>query len=209
MLVLVLGWVAAAVGMLSSLPQLLRLIRSGRSEGCSLVLWQLSVGSAVAWAGHGVLVGSVNVAVPNLVLGAVALVIVLMICADRGLRRLPVLAVSAAVAAVGLTTDLVLGPVAYAVVAFTAGVVGVAAQLREIVTRPVLDAVSSGYLVVAVAVQVLWGSWALGSGDVATLLVASAMLVCCSLNLTWFVLRRTGVVPALRGPRATELTLAA
>ncbi|MVA77610.1 hypothetical protein GC722_16530 [Auraticoccus sp. F435] len=208
MLVLVLGWVAAAIGMLSATPQLLRLLRSRSSDGCSLVLWQLSVGGAVSWTGHGVLVGSANMAFPNVVLGALALAIVLMICADRGLRRLPVLAVSAGIAAVGLTTDLVLGPVAFAVVAFASGVVGVGAQLREIATGTALEGISAPYLVIAVAMQLLWGSWALLAQEVSTLLVASAMGVFCLLNLIWFLLRRAGV-PALGRPRPDDLTLAA
>lgn len=39
------GWVAAALGVASSLPQLVRILRSGTSAGVSLTLWQLMAAS--------------------------------------------------------------------------------------------------------------------------------------------------------------------
>lgn len=209
MLVHTLGWVAAAVGMLSALPQLTRLVRSRSSEGCSLLLWQLSAGGAIGWTSHGLLVGSLNVAVPNTVLGGFAVAIVVMICRDRGLRRLPVLGLSVLVGVLGVGVELTVGPLGFAVVAFGLGLVGVLAQLREIATGDALDGVSAPYLVVALGMQLLWGTWALLSGETATLLVACSVGVFCALNLSWFTLRHRGVVPPLGRARPEQLTLAA
>ncbi|WP_114560329.1 PQ-loop domain-containing transporter [Desertihabitans aurantiacus] len=209
MLVAALGWLAAAVGMLSSLPQLWKLLRHRQTAGCSLLLWQLSMGNCLAWTGHGVIIGAAPMILPNLVLALVALLIIATLCRARG-RSLPLVVLgSLALAATCLTVDVLLGPVAFAAVVFVPALVGVLAQLRVIATGLSLDGVSAGYLVVAVLMQGLWLCWAVLSGDISVLLVGSSMLGFATLSLGWYLGRRTGIVAAIGRARGEDLTLAA
>ena len=74
-----LGWVAAALGMASTLPQLLRLIRVRRTEGLSLSLFQLNAAASGAWAFHGFMVRQPQLQWPNLVVLVLSLAVVLLI----------------------------------------------------------------------------------------------------------------------------------
>lgn len=207
MLVITLGWTAAAVGMLSALPQLITLLRSRSTEGCSLLLWRLNLAGGIGWCGHGLIVGRATILVPNVVLTLVMLAIVVTICRGRGLRTSTVVGGGVALGALVVAVDVVLGPVVFAATVFATALIGLMAQLREIVATDSLTGVSGPYLAIAVLVQLLWGSWAVASGEVATLLVASAVALCTSINLVGFGLRRAGLVRTRR--RAEALALAA
>ena len=74
-MVVIWGWVCALAGTFASLPQVVRLLRAGTSDGVSLLMWQLLLGVGIGWTAHGFTVGHANVVVPNLA-SALAMVLV-------------------------------------------------------------------------------------------------------------------------------------
>jgi uncharacterized protein with PQ loop repeat len=65
----VIGWVATVSGTILGLPQVLRLVRTGRVEGLSLTAWQAMLVVNVSWTAHGISIGQV----PQILTGALSL----------------------------------------------------------------------------------------------------------------------------------------
>jgi uncharacterized protein with PQ loop repeat len=192
-LVTILGWVAAAVGILLGLPQLIHLIRTRHTEGVSLIAWQTLLLLNLMWAVHGVLIGQWNMITTNVFALFTTVPILVLMCRHRGLSLAKVLLPSVLGALVVVGIDLGFGAAAYGVAALIPGTMVNAAQSVELIRSRSIVGVSPVFLVGAVANQVLWGSWALLVPEVGTIIAASLAAVITLFNLIWWVARRLGV----------------
>lgn len=54
----VFGFIAAVLGVIQAWPQARRVRRLGHSQGVSIVMWSMMVGSSAAWLGYGIRISS-------------------------------------------------------------------------------------------------------------------------------------------------------
>ena len=201
--VVVLGWVAAAISAAVSLPQLIRLMRSGTSAGLSLLMWQLTMCAGAGWTFHGLLTERPNVWLPNLVLGVCSMLVVRLIARDRGLPALKVWLLPAVIITTLIGIDVVLGATAYGVATSVPQVIGAGAQLIAIAASRDIRGVSPFYVTLATVVQMAWLWWGLLAGDNAIAISASATLSVVGTTLVWYLLRRIGLIGALGRDRGS------
>lgn len=195
----ILGWIAAAFGMSSALPQLVRLWRSRTSAGLSSRLWQLNTAGTTAWAMHGFHVQQVQLQVPNIICSLLYIGVLWFIVRDRAERLLPKLLLPLLLAAGLFALDLWLGPVVFGIVVAIPMLVGQVAQLRFMMRSRELSGVSVPTLLVIVLVQVLWFIWGVGVGEQAITVCALLLGTLCIANLGYYIwrwLRGTAVAPA-------------
>jgi uncharacterized protein with PQ loop repeat len=195
-LVVALGWVAAALAATVALPQVIKLVRNRTTAGISLTAWRLTLAANVAWTGHGVLVGHVNIWLPNLVFLVCSLVILSQLRRDRALTWATTFAPSLVLGLTTLGIDLLLGSLAFAVAAGLPSLIAQMLQFQELVVAPRISGVSLPFLAMNWVNQALWLSWALLVGEQSITMVASAMGILMGMNLAWCVLRRAGLVRA-------------
>lgn len=187
------GWGAALVGTVFGLPQVIRLARTRNVEGLSLPAWQAILGMNLAWTSHGVILGQLNMIVPN-VLGLASTVPILVLMArelGRPLWRVLLPGVLVAVAMIGV--DLGLGTAAYGLVAMWPSVFANIGQSLELIRSPRVVGVSPVYLTLGVLNQVLWLIWGLLVNDAGTIITATVTLAMTSFNLVWWLLRMLGL----------------
>ncbi|MDO5083812.1 hypothetical protein EII34_08800 [Arachnia propionica] len=186
----VLGWVAACTGMVSGLPQLVRLLRERTSAGVSLPMWQLNVAALYAWSCHGFHIGQFSLLISNLLLAVTSTAVVVMICRDRGqpvwLKLIPPLLLSAFLFGV---IDLLLGPLVYGLVAVLPLAVGQVTQFLDLRNSVDISGVSGGFLVVNLLVQALWLVWALLMREHAVTAASTVMTTLTALNLGFYLWR--------------------
>lgn len=192
------GWIAAAIGACISLPQLLRLLRTNSIAGVALTTWQITLGANLAWASHGVVMGHVNMWLPNAVLVVWTVLILRMFRRHRGVPWLRLVLPGVGLAAVTTTIDLIAGPVAFAAVAAVPAVVSMVAQLMALVRSQEITGVSPVFYAVNLTNQVLWVVWASFSGEQAVLIVGSMAAALWVVNIAWLALRRTRLVGPIR-----------
>ncbi len=185
-----LGWVAAALGMASTLPQLVHLFRVRQTEGLSLSLFQLNAAASAAWAFHGFVVRQPQLQWPNLVVLVLSLVVVAMITKDRkqsfwGKQVVPALVVAALIA-----VDLWLGPVTFGILVALPYAIGVLSQLRSMHRAESLTGVSPVYLFVLFLVEVLWFVWGVQVWELAITVSAATMGTLCAVTFGYWVFRR-------------------
>lgn len=185
------GWVAAVLGVSASLPQLIRILRSGTSAGVSLMLWQLMTSATGAWAVHGYLSAAPQMQLPNVLLTLAGAAIVFFIARDRGLPVLRQLLMPLLVATALSLLNLWLGPVVFGFAVVGPQLVGQFAQFRELLTADRVEGVSAGYLTLFLVVQALWFSFGALKPDWALIICAGAMTVSCIANLAVYLLRRS------------------
>nr|WP_255422209.1 PQ-loop domain-containing transporter [Tessaracoccus sp. MC1627] len=185
----VFGWVAAAIGVASNLPQLIRILRARTSAGVSLRLWQISAATTGAWMVHGFLVQKAQMQWPNLVMSLLALVIVVFVLRDRRQAIAPQLVLPVVLAASLTGVELVFGAMAFGFVIAVPQLFGQFSQLREMVSAPDLSGVSVGYLSIMLLVQAMWFTFGLFTSDWALIICAGAMTVVCTVNLAVYVVR--------------------
>lgn len=195
-LVVALGWVAAALASFVAVPQVVKLLRSKTTAGISLTAWRLTLAANIAWTGHGFVTGHANIWLPNMLFMACSLIILNQLRRQRSLTWATTFGPSLVL---GLTTfgvDVVHGPLAFAIAAGLPSVTAQIMQLHELFIAPRISGVSLPFLVLNTVNQALWLGWGLLVGEQSITLVASVMGVLMGLNLVWCVLRRTGVVRA-------------
>lgn len=190
-----LGWVAAAVGIVLGLPQLVHLIRTRHTEGVSLLAWQALLVLNLSWGVHGVLIGQLNMIVTNGFGLLTTVPILVLMTRSRGLNLVRVLLPGLLGAALVISAELAFGGQGFGLAALIPGTVVNAAQTVELVRSPSVAGISPTFLTLAVVNQGLWLSWALLIPDVGTITAASAAVAVTALNLLWWVLRRFGLRP--------------
>ncbi len=206
--VAILGWVAATVGILLGLPQLLHLIRTRHTEGVSLIAWQILLVLNLAWASHGILVGQANMIVTNVFALFSTVPILVLMTRQRGLSLPKVLLPSLAGAALVIVIDLMFGPAAYGVAAAIPGAVVNLAQSVELIRSRSVAGVSPIFMVFAVVNQLLWGSWGWMVPELGTIIAASVATGITTFNLIWWILRRRGLRAFFPYPEAEAAPVA-
>ena len=196
MFVTVLGWIAAIVGAVFTLPQALRMIRTRSVAGVSLAAWQIMLGANLGWTAHGVHSGHVNLWLPNALLLLVTLRILGVFHRRAGVAWRRLVLPGLGMAAVMVALDLLVGPVSFAVAAFLPSGLAQLVQLRDLVHRVNLSGVSLVFLTVSVLNQLIWLGWSLAAGEISVTVCASAMAGLMAVNLVWCVLRRLRLVRA-------------
>lgn len=188
-----LGWVAAAVGILLGLPQLVHLLRTRHTEGVSLLAWQTLLVLNLSWCVHGVLIGQLNMVVTNAFGMFTTVPILVLMARSRELKLLRVVLPAVITAVVAIAADLIFGTAIFGVVVLVPGTVVNVAQSMELIRSPSVAGVSPVFLVVAVTNQVLWLSWATMVPELGTIIAASVAAMITAFNLAWWVLRRFGL----------------
>lgn len=196
------GWACAAMGSLLAVPQFVKLARDRDTAGLSLVLWQLNVAIAVGWTVHGWTGGWWNMVVPNAISGVLALLVLRMVRRARGLRLLATYGPGVAVGLLCVGVDRLAGPAAFGIAILVPLLIGQLDQLRAILFDADISGVSFGFLAITLALQGMWGTWALWAGDTSVLITASSLTPGALLSVAWFLLRRYRKVGPLRPPVA-------
>lgn len=191
----ILGWAAAAVGSVFSLPQLVALLRTRRTDGISLPNWQLLGGAGSSWVLHGFLTGAPNVIVSNLLMGISSLIIVGLVAPARGVGRVRRWLPSLGVFVVCGAIDLAFGPAAFGVAIAIPSALGIVTQLIALIRSADVLGVSPTYLVVNMGVLWAWTVWGVLVGDAAFTISGGANGLVATANLIVYVVRR------LRAPR--------
>jgi uncharacterized protein with PQ loop repeat len=199
-----LGWAAAVFLAAVALPQVIKLLRTRTIAGISPSAWQIVLGANLAWTAHGLFTDHPNIWVPNLFFFACSATI-LTLLARHGGRSLPRLFLpGVTLASVAFALDVAAGPVVFAVAAVIPSATAQLAQLREMIIAPSIQGVSMPFLMMNVANQSLWVSWALlaheRSVTIASLCIGSLMTA----NLVWATLRRLGVVRTRSALRSSD-----
>lgn len=185
-----LGWLAAALGMASTLPQLLRLFRVRQTQGLSLSLFQLNAAASAAWAFHGFLVRQPQLQVPNLVVLVLSLAVVVMITRDRSQSFWAKQVVPAVVVVALIGVDVWLGPVIFGVLVALPYAVGILSQLRSMHRADDLLGVSPVFLFWLFLVEALWFVWGLLVWELAITVSAAIMGILCAANFGYWAFRR-------------------
>lgn len=198
----VVGWAGTASGTILGLPQVLRLLRTGRVDGLSLTAWQAMLVVNLSWAAHGISIGQV----PQVLTSALSLcsTVPILYLMARQLQRhvLLVLVPSVLAAGVLIGVDQLFGSAAFGTVAIIASVVSNAGQSLELVRSPRIVGASVLFLIVAVVNQMLWLSWAILVPDPGTIIFATVTGIITVFNLAWWSLRTLGLRPLLVGGAA-------
>lgn len=192
-LVVVIGWIATAVGAVLALPQLLRLIRTRRLDGLSHFAWWAMMTVNLSWLAHGVHIGQPPQIVTNTFALCSTVPILILLTRSLGRSVLKAVASSLAVAATIVTIDIALGSLAFGIAAVIPGVVSYLSQGMELIRAERVHGVSVAFLSLAVLNQSLWLTWAWLLPDAGTILACTITLTMTTFNLTWYVLRRLGL----------------
>jgi uncharacterized protein with PQ loop repeat len=119
----VIGWAGTVSGTILGLPQVLRLLQTGRVDGLSLTAWQAMLVINPSWTAHGISIGQV----PQIVTSALSLCSTLPILylMARELQRhlLPVLLPGLLATGALIAVDQILGSAAFGAAAIIAAVV--------------------------------------------------------------------------------------
>ena len=196
------GWACAAVGSMLAVPQFIKLVRDRDTAGMSLVLWQLNVAIAIGWTAHGWRYGWWNMVVPNAISGVLAVLVLLLIRQSRRLSLVGTYGLGLAVGLVCVAVDVVGGSAAFAVAVLVPLLVGQFDQLRALLFDHDISGVSFGFLLITLALQVMWGSWAFLAQETSAMITASALSPGAIASVAWFLLRKRGRVGALKPPVA-------
>lgn len=204
-----LGWVAAAFGMGSTLPQLLRLLRVRRTEGLSLSLFQLNAAASAAWAFHGFMVRQPQLQWPNLVVLFLSLAVVLLITRDRNQSFWATQIVPAVVVIALMGVDVWLGPVVFGILVALPYAIGVLSQLQSMHRARSLSGVSPVYLFVLFLVEGLWLVWGLLVWELAITVSAAVMGSLCAATFGYWVYRHLRGSAPVSAPEAVPETIGA
>ncbi|NHB83844.1 hypothetical protein G7085_01785 [Tessaracoccus sp. HDW20] len=191
------GWIAAAIGISASIPQMWRVLRSGTSAGISMRLWQINLATTAAWAVHGFLVGSLQMQYPNIIGATLSLVILVFVLRDRKEGYLWVTVVTVVLGLILVGIDAWLGPVAFGLLVVIPQLVGQIAQLRSLLVTADPAGVSAPFLAIFLLGQGLWFVYGIAFNDWALIICAAAMLAIGSINLVTCLVRQRRAKVAL------------
>lgn len=183
------GWSAAVVGALFSLPQFVRVLRTGNTTGLSQLAWQLQTAVPLAWLAHGVIYAMPNQIACNVVVVSSSLGVIYFLVRHRGLSwpriMAPVLLLAGTLAAI----DFFFGQLAFGLAVLAPGSLGLLVHLRELVRARDFSGVSPGFLLVGLLGQSLWLSWSFMIGDPAVTVQSTTLVALLLANLVVWVVR--------------------
>jgi uncharacterized protein with PQ loop repeat len=191
--VILVGWAAALVGTILGLPQMVRLARTRNVEGLSLPAWQIILGLNIGWTSHGIILGQLNLIVPN-ILGLVSTLPILFLMSRELGRPLPKVMLPGIILGIGMiATDLLFGTAVYGLVALWPALFANIGQTLELVRSPRVVGVSPFFLIAGVLNQALWLWWGTLVADAGTMITATTTLGITSVNLVWWLMRQAGL----------------
>jgi uncharacterized protein with PQ loop repeat len=189
----IVGWAAAFVGTVLGLPQVFRLARTRNVEGLSLPFWQIILGLNIAWTSHGVILGKLNLIVPNVLGLASTLPILIMMTRELGRPLVRVFTPGVLIGAAMIAVDLAFGSAAYGAVAMWPALFANVGQTMELIRSPRVRGVSPFFLAGGVLNQALWLAWGLLVPDVGTQIAATSTMSIVAFNLLWWTMRTLGL----------------
>jgi len=198
------GWACAVVGSLLSVPQILRLLLGRTSAGVSLLLWQLLLGGGLGWTYHGIVVGHANLIVPNALSAALAALVLAMLARDRHLPARRVWPLGLAVGLALVAVEVLGGSAAFGIAVIAPFIVGLGGQTRDLLRSPDLSGLSPLYVVGTLVVQLMWWSWALGVGELSTLICSTVVGLVALTNVLLWAARTRGVLLVAPAPVLAE-----
>jgi uncharacterized protein with PQ loop repeat len=191
--VILVGWSAALVGTVLGLPQVVRLARTRNIEGLSLPAWQIILGLNIGWTSHGIILGQLNLIVPNILGLASTLPILFLMSRELG-RPLPKVLLPGIALGIGMiATDVLFGTAVYGIVALWPALFANIGQTLELIRSPRVAGVSPFFLIAGVLNQALWLWWGMLVGDAGTMITATSTLGITSINLVWWLMRQAGL----------------
>ena len=128
--------------------------------------------------------------------------ILVLLARSLGRPLVRVIAPALAVAGAIIATDLLIGSLAFGLVAVIPGVFSYLSQGLELVRSERVTGVSAVFLTMAVVNQALWLTWASLIHDPGTLVACTLTLTMTGFNLLWYTLRRIGLRALLVPPAA-------
>ena len=191
--VLLVGWAAALVGTVLGLPQMVRLARTRNVEGLSLPAWQIILGLNIGWTSHGVILGQLNLILPNILGLASTLPILFLMSRELGRPLLKVMLPGIVLGIGMIATDLLFGTAVYGLVALWPALFANIGQTLELVRSPRVVGVSPFFLIGGVLNQALWLWWGTLVADAGTIITATTTLGITSVNLVWWLMRQAGL----------------
>ncbi|MFC5379449.1 hypothetical protein [Aquipuribacter nitratireducens] len=193
------GWAATALGSTFAVPQLVRLVRTRRTDGLSLLAWQAMLVLNLAFSVHGARIGQAPQLVTSVLALWSSLPLVVLIARHRGLTPWRALAPPLLVACVAVAVDVTVGSAAFGVLVIGPAILANIGYSVELVRAPSVAGVSPAYLVLAVVNQALWVTWALLVPDMGTVVAATTMTALTTFNLGWWAGRRLRGTATRRG----------
>jgi len=187
------GWAAAFVGTVLGLPQVFRLARTRNVEGLSLPFWQIILGLNIAWTSHGIILGKLNLIVPNVLGLASTLPILIMMARELGRPLTRVFLPGLLIGSVMIVVDVVFGTAAYGAVAMWPALLANVGQTMELIRSPRVRGVSPFFLAGGVLNQALWLIWGILVPDAGTQIAATSTLSIVGFNLLWWTMRTLGL----------------
>lgn len=193
------GWLAAGIGMILCLPQLIKLIRTRDTNGLSLVMWQIQAATLWSWFSHGVIYHQLNQIVSTAFAGATMLLIIVAIIRQRKLNPLTVFAPMLVGLAILVLIDLFFGRTAFGLIVIIPQIYSLYAQFDELRRAPSVSGFSPLYSIIGIVMQLLFLWWGFLIDDPAVVLSASTTALLHSMILTIWVRRRDGQPPVAVG----------
>ncbi|MFZ0530193.1 MAG: hypothetical protein WAL91_06620, partial [Propionicimonas sp.] len=154
----------------------------------------------IGWMVHGLVIGQVNLVVPNLVGMFCTSIVLWFLATDHGRPLYRIALPGLWVGAGMIATDLLFGSAVYGVIAVLPAVVANVGGSVELVRAPSVIGVSPVALIGNVLNQLLWSVWGLLVSDSGTIIAAGVTLVIALFNQVWWILRRLGLRPLLVRP---------
>lgn len=158
-----------------SLPQLISILRTRKTDGIALANWQNMLGVVTAWAFHGWRTGAPQLMLSNLVLLVGAFLIVLLISRARQLSFPRTWLQPLVIAMAGIAIDVMIGAAVFGLLIVLPTVYGHVASAREMLRSSSVAGVAPMYFLLNGFVQILWLTFGFGAGD-------SSLIVACILN---------------------------
>lgn len=183
------GWVAAVVGAFYTMPQLVRIIRTGSTAGLSLLAWQLQSAVGMSWVGHGLIYNSPQLVACNGVIGAASIGVLVLIIKHRKLPWLTSLAPTIAVTILLVAMDLWLGQLVFGFLAVLPSAGSLSAQLKDLATKPDISGVSPVFLGLGIVIQAMWFTWGIMVTDLSLILVCGTLTFLLSVSLVVWLVR--------------------
>ena len=153
---LISGWIAAVLTAIISLPQAIRLARTGTAADVVLLPWQATLFATLAWSIHGIATGQPTLFVPNSISAVLSTIVVVRVV-RLSARPVPVaLALPLALTVAAFIAQGLLGDAAFGAVILIPSLIGWALQIIEIRGSGWPSGLSVPGLWVIAACQLAW-----------------------------------------------------
>lgn len=193
--VLVVGWIAAAVGTVLGVPQAYRLVRTRNVQGVALTTWQVMLAVNLSWLAHGFRIAQANMIVVNLLGLLSTLTILTVLSREKRLSFVKVFGPGLLLAIAMMAFDQWLGSAAFGLFAAIPAVAGQLTQSVELMRSERVEGVSTLFLVLNATNFTLWAVWGYLAGDLAVVIASVATGAAAVFNLVWLGLRKAGLGP--------------